>query len=168
MGSYRSNFTFCRQNCNSETRRVGHPCHMESTIDECVWCGTSNGIILTGGNRSTWWETCSSATLSTTNPSLTILGPNPKPCGEKSATSRLAVLRLQGRLELWTCTHFSGLTKLNFGWTYWPWSTYIDLGMHIFPDMLSANLLVLILMCCTSTVRCVNDAYKYTMIEHLT
>jgi hypothetical protein len=41
---------------------------------------------LTGENRSTRGKTCPSATLSTTNPTLTDPGSNPGLCGGRSAT----------------------------------------------------------------------------------
>jgi hypothetical protein len=37
---------------------------------------------LTGKNRSTWGKTCPGATLSTTNPTLTVQGSNPGLRGE--------------------------------------------------------------------------------------
>jgi hypothetical protein len=41
---------------------------------------------LTGDNRSTRGKTCPSATLSTTNPTLTDPGSNPGPRGERPAS----------------------------------------------------------------------------------
>jgi hypothetical protein len=45
---------------------------------------------LTGENRSTRGKTCSRATLSTTNPTLTDPGSNPGLLGERPATNRLS------------------------------------------------------------------------------
>jgi hypothetical protein len=44
---------------------------------------------LTGKNRNTGEETCTSAILSTTNPTWTDLGSNPCLRGERPATTRL-------------------------------------------------------------------------------
>jgi hypothetical protein len=45
---------------------------------------------LTGGNRSTRGKTCPSATLSTTNPTLTEPGSNPGHRDGRPATNRLS------------------------------------------------------------------------------
>jgi hypothetical protein len=47
-------------------------------------------IILTGENRRTRRKTCTSATLSTTNPTWTDPGPNPGSRGNRPATYRLS------------------------------------------------------------------------------
>lgn len=48
-----------------------------------------SGVILTRGKESTGRETCHSATVCTTNTTLTDLGSNPGLGGEKLATDRL-------------------------------------------------------------------------------
>jgi hypothetical protein len=57
-------------------------------IHECIWSG--GGKILTGKKRGTWRETCPSATLSTRNPTWTVLGANPGLREEELATNRLS------------------------------------------------------------------------------
>jgi hypothetical protein len=47
---------------------------------------------LTGENRSTWGKTCPSVTLSTTNPTWTDPGSNPRLRGGRPATNRLSQL----------------------------------------------------------------------------
>jgi hypothetical protein len=51
---------------------------------------------LTGENRSTRGKTCSSATLSTTNPAWTDPGSNPGLRGERPATNRLSLGTARG------------------------------------------------------------------------
>jgi hypothetical protein len=53
-------------------------------IHEWIW--SSGGMILTGENWRTWRKTFPSATLSTTNPTWTVLGVNPGLQCEKPAT----------------------------------------------------------------------------------
>ena len=47
-------------------------------------------MTVTGGNGSIWRKTCPNATLSTTNPTRTDLGPNPILRGEMPATNRIS------------------------------------------------------------------------------
>jgi hypothetical protein len=57
-------------------------------MSDCV--GSIDGMIVTRGNQSTRWNTCPSATLSTTNLTWTGLGSNPSLRGERPATNRLS------------------------------------------------------------------------------
>jgi hypothetical protein len=57
---------------------------------EFEWIWSSGGMILIGENWRTQRNTCPSATLSTTNPTWTVLGMNLGLCHEKPVTNRVS------------------------------------------------------------------------------
>jgi hypothetical protein len=68
-----------------------HPCDEDDEVFSAFPVQWSTGEMkLTGKNRSTRKKTCSSATLSITNPTWTDPGSNPALRGERTATNRVS------------------------------------------------------------------------------
>jgi hypothetical protein len=108
-------------------------------IHEWIW--SSGGMILTGGAEGLWERTCPSPsiTLSTTDPTRTVLVANPGLRGENVATNRLSYGTADGR-----CSHMEQkiniwkrsimLIRLLFS-VLWQrfWAIY-HLSLYFFPE----------------------------------
>jgi hypothetical protein len=97
------------------------------------WIWSSNGMILTGKNRSSWRKTCPSAILSTINPTWTDLGIH----GEKLATNRLSYGMAQLTDCFWTPLKWMMIVSGEVG-RKWSWSiiSYLSYCPNIFLEKL--------------------------------